>query len=137
MTKSLRLALKVIGYKNTEILRCLMFLEIVTASLLYTSAGTVLLRPQQKSVRTVLQSSGFVNDLGRLSNLLIHFKFWMLVIFLPKNVPFVHSRYAGRIVLGSLTARKAKNLCYRKYPEKKGEELKPFLTECSSLSIHI
>lgn len=46
MTKFLRLALKGIGYKNTEILGCLTLLERVTVFLLYADAGTVLLRPQ-------------------------------------------------------------------------------------------
>lgn len=63
----------------------------MTVFIVYASAGTVLLGPQQKSMRTVLQSSGFVNDHGRHSDLQIHLKFWMLVMFLPKNVPFIHS----------------------------------------------
>lgn len=63
-------------------------------------------------MRRVVWSSGFVNGLGRLSDLQIHLKFWMLVIFLPKNVPFVHSWYADRVMLGSSSARRAKNLCY-------------------------
>lgn len=46
MMKSLRLALKVIGYENAEILEFLTLLERVTVFLLYTSAGTVLFRPQ-------------------------------------------------------------------------------------------
>lgn len=45
MTEFLRLALKVIGYKNTEILGCLTLRERVTVFLLCTDAGTVLLRP--------------------------------------------------------------------------------------------